>query len=133
MKMEIDHIGYAVKDINTAIAAFEKIGYTFGISITDEMRHVMASIGTLGSFKIELISPMGEKSPVDNYLKKLGNTPYHICYKVDDINMAINTLKAQNFLLVLPPDFYKLLSGEAAFMFSVETGLIELVQYGIEG
>ena len=131
MKIEIDHVGYAVKDIETAIAAFQQLGYRFGKPITDNMHHVMAVMGSLRSLKVELLMPiMGGycTSPIDNYLKKIGNTPYHICYKVDNIDRAIHTLRVQKFLLVVRPSYYELLDSVAAFMFSVETGLIELVQ-----
>lgn len=60
LKIEVDHIGYAVKDINVAIAAYEKLGYLFTKPITDMARHVMASMGVLGNNKIELISPIPE-------------------------------------------------------------------------
>lgn len=131
MKMDIDHIGYAVKDIDAAMITFGKLGYKFGEPITDMTRNVMAVIGKLGNLKVELLTSIysgGIKSPIDNYLKKLGNTPYHICYKVKDIDRAIGTLRKQKFLLVVRPEYYELLDSVAAFMFSTETGLIELVE-----
>lgn len=57
MKAEIDHIGYAVKNIAAAVLAFEKLGYSFGRIVKDEKRHVMAVMGFLGTMKIELIAP----------------------------------------------------------------------------
>lgn len=58
----------------------------------------------------------------------MGNAPYHVCYRVDDVKKAVGMLKGEEFFLVSPPAYYELLDGVAAFMFSIETGLIELVE-----
>ena len=59
MRIDIDHIGYAVKDINAAVAAFEMFGYMFGELVNDDARNVIAVMGQLGSTKVELLTRYG--------------------------------------------------------------------------
>lgn len=58
----------------------------------------------IGGWKVELLSPIdGERSPVDGYLSKIGSTPYHICYQVEDIEGAISILQDCGFTLMSSP------------------------------
>ena len=47
MDLEIDHIGYAVKDMQSALRAFSLLGYTFSPIKPDEYRNVNVCVGTL--------------------------------------------------------------------------------------
>lgn len=78
---------------------------------------------------IELLSPIsGKKSPVDVYLQKIGNTPYHICYKVSDINKSVASLQDKGFTLISIPAPSEPLRGLVCFLYAPEVGIIELIQ-----
>jgi methylmalonyl-CoA/ethylmalonyl-CoA epimerase len=50
----------------------------------------------LPNSKIELLQPLGEKSPIAAYLEKNPNGGmHHICYEVEDVAAAVAKLKAQ--------------------------------------
>ena len=51
---------------------------------------------TLPNTKIELLEPLGDKSPINKFLEKNPDGGiHHLCYEVDDIIAARDTLKAQ--------------------------------------
>jgi methylmalonyl-CoA/ethylmalonyl-CoA epimerase len=51
---------------------------------------------TLPNTKIELLEPLGEGSPINKFLEKNPDGGiHHVCYEVDDIRVARDTLKAQ--------------------------------------
>lgn len=128
----VDHIGYAVKDIRSAIGSFEVLGYSFGSVRVDACRKVNVCLGesVCGGAKIELLSPMdGEKSPIDGVLQKNGAAPYHICYKVKDIHVAIERLGGYGFLLIDSPARSEPLGGDVCFLFSPQVGIVELIEY----
>jgi len=51
---------------------------------------------TLPNTKIELLEPLGDKSPINKFLDKNPDGGiHHLCYEVDDIIVARDTLKAQ--------------------------------------
>ena len=63
-------------------------------------------------------------------LKKFNNTPYHLCYEVEDLAQAIEYLKPEGFLLFKAPQRAMAISDSAqvAFLMHTRMGMIELVQ-----
>ena len=50
----------------------------------------------LANTKIELLEPLGEKSPIANFLKKNPSGGiHHVCYEVDDIMAARDQMIAK--------------------------------------
>lgn len=128
--MKIHHIGYAVKNIEEAIKNFKDLGYkTLGILEADEKRKVKIQFMQNDNYTIELISPSGEDSPIKNILTKIGNTPYHFCYEVENIERTIQMLKRKKYLLVENISPAKAINNQkVAFLFNNEIGLIELLE-----
>ena len=107
--MVVDHIGYVVRDIEKARHEFGVLGYEFEDLIEDFDRNIYILFGDNGNIRIELIQTMNteKSSPVREILRKNGPTPYHICYKTDDMEADIQKLKFQKWLLINPPRFAK--------------------------
>ena len=129
--MKIDHIGYAVKNIEKSINEFRKLGYVFDDVIEDNKRNVYICFGCLDGYRVELISPLDKNkpSPVDNYVKGNGNTPYHICYKTNNFNETIEELKKQKFMTVIEPEEACAFGGKrVVFMFNSGIGLLEIAE-----
>lgn len=129
--MNIDHIGYAVNNIDKAKKSMEALGYHFDETIEDYERGVVISFGELDDYRVELVAPMHDRSPVDMYLAKTGPAPYHICYKSADIETDIENLTKQRFKIYIPPTPAVAFGGRrVAFMYSLAVGLIELLEDG---
>jgi len=57
----------------------------------------------LGNTKLELLHPLGENSPIRNFLqKKPEGGIHHICIEVDDINVAVKQLQADGIKVLDP-------------------------------
>ena len=134
--MNVDHIGYAVKNIDASRQAFEELGYVFDPVVNDTDRNIFISFGRLGDYRIELVSPLDPAlpSPVDGTLKKSGNTPYHICYTSSRFEDDIKELQQKRFLLTIPPAPACAFGGRGggsrrvAFLYHLQIGLLELVE-----
>ena len=129
--MKIDHIGYAVKNIEKAVVDFTKLGFVFEKPVDDYDRNVRIVFGNNDSYRIELVSPLNKvnPSPVDLYLTKLGATPYHICYSSDSLEEDIENLKSQGFKEVIPP--HKAIAFDnrrVVFLSKLSMGLLEIVE-----
>ena len=93
----LNHIAIAVPDLAAASATYRS---TLGAKVSEPLPVAHQGVTTvfveLPNTKIELIHPLGEKSPIENFLK---NNPaggiHHICYEVEDIIAARDKLKAQ--------------------------------------
>ena len=127
--MKVDHIGYAVKSIDKAKRSLEVLGYSFEPTIEDKDRNIFLCFGELDGYRIELVAPMGEKTPVDMHLSKIGPTPYHICYKSDEIEKDIELLKANRYKVSVPlAPAVAFGNKRVVFLYSLSAGLIEIVE-----
>lgn len=129
--MKIDHIGYAVKRIDRAITAFQKLGYEFEPVIDDTDRNVKLAFGSKDSYRIELVAPLDKKleSPVDQYLSNAVGTPYHICYESESLDAEIEELKTQGYKVVIEPRPAVAFDGRrVVFMMNIGFGLMEIVE-----
>ena len=62
-------------------------------------------------------------------LKKIGSTPYHICYECSNLEDTISSLKEKNFVLIREPQLAPAIENRrVAFMYSGTVGLIELLE-----
>ena len=114
---EFDHIGIAVSSIDQS---FKKI--------PDPIQKVCVAFTNIHGFKVELVEPFGEDSPVTELLKKSIKT-YHICFRVKDVHKAIEKAKDSGFYCIAKPVPAKAFEGrKVAWLFSGTYGLIELLE-----
>jgi len=95
----LNHIAIAVPDLDAAIRQYQDIFGAFVTSPQDLPDHgVRVAMVKLPNTKIELITPLGENSPIHNFLQKhpLGGV-HHLCYEVGDIQKARDQLVAAGF------------------------------------
>ncbi len=128
--MRVHHIGYLVKKIDKAISSFEALGYSLTVPSTwDDGREAYICFLENNGYCVELICPSKESS-LYPLLKKYDNAPYHICYICDNLEQAIDELKAQRFMLFKDPAPAPVIGASArvAFLMSARVGMIELVE-----
>lgn len=127
--MRVDHIGYAVKNIDKAKKAMGALGFRFEETVEDKDRNIYISFGELDGCKVELVAPMGKDSPVDMHLSKVGAAPYHICYRSDDIEADIERLKTNSFKVFIPlAPAIAFDNKRVVFLYSLSVGLIEIAE-----
>ncbi|GGC58685.1 methylmalonyl-CoA epimerase [Pedobacter quisquiliarum] len=98
---KIEHIGIAVKNIESANLVYEKILGT--PSYKQELvqsEQVNTSFFKVGENKIELLEATGPDSPIAKFLAKKGEGIHHIAFDVDDIVSEMARLKAEGFVLL---------------------------------
>ena len=97
--MRIHHIGYLVKKMDKAVKAFLDLGYTLVQDVVlDDYRQVIICFMEKDGYMIELVSPASKESVVFDLMKKMGNTPYHICYETEDMDGQIAALLAEHYV-----------------------------------
>lgn len=101
MFTKIDHIGFAVHDIERSIAFYQE---SFGMSEWERIelpeRHMAVACARIGDMMIELISPTSEEASFARYLREKGAGVHHIAYKVDDIDASLNDLRDRGVRLI---------------------------------
>ena len=128
--LKIHHLGYAVEDLEASTREFSKLGYArIGDTTHDRERKVAIQFMKSGPYLIELIAPLGESSPVNSVLTKVGNSPYHICYEVDNIDAEISRLSGEAYLLVENAnEALAIDKRKVAFLYHADMGLVELIE-----
>ena len=97
----LDHIGIAVRNIETATAQYQRLAPVH-ILAEDEVASQMVKVRFLdvGHAKIELLEATSEKSPIAQYIAKRGEGIHHLAFRVNDIHAQYARLKAEGFVLV---------------------------------
>lgn len=90
----IEHIAIATEDLQRAALFWsEVLGIDHRAGEEVESEGVLTNIFDTGKGKVELLSELGEGSPITKFLDKCGPGIHHICLEVDDIEEAIRELK----------------------------------------
>jgi methylmalonyl-CoA/ethylmalonyl-CoA epimerase len=131
--LRFSHIGVAVPSISQALATYQAIfGYVvLSGPFDDPVQHVSVCFlgtGEPGDLTIELVAPLGDNSPVSKVLAK-GLGAYHICYKVDDIEAALEYVRSQGCIVVSRPEPATAFEGKRiAWFYTPTRQLMELVE-----
>ena len=93
----LNHVAIAVPDLEAAAAQYRD---TLGATVRapqDEPDHgVTVVFIELPNTKVELLYPLGDNSPIQGFLdKNPSGGIHHMCFEVEDILAARDTLKAQ--------------------------------------
>lgn len=128
--MRVHHIGYLVKKIDRAIPQFEKLGFVKnGEIVYDEIRDIDILFMNNDAYCIELVSPKSEKSVTWDLLKKMGATPYHLCYYSSNLEEDIDNLREAGYVPAGEPLPAPALGNKrVVFMYSRYSGMIELCE-----
>ena len=93
----LNHVAIAVPDLDKATAMYRD---TLGAKVSDPINEpdhgVTVVFVELPNTKVELLHPLGDKSPIQGYLdKNPSGGMHHVCYEVDDIMVARDRMKAE--------------------------------------
>jgi methylmalonyl-CoA/ethylmalonyl-CoA epimerase len=98
---KIEHIGIAVKNINTSNDLFKALFGEAHYKIEDvESEGVKTSFFNCGPNKIELLQATTEDSPIAKFIEKKGEGIHHIAFAVDNIEEEIARLKDEGFTMI---------------------------------
>tara|TARA_Y100001954_G_scaffold43444_1_gene44908 strand:- start:522 stop:926 length:405 start_codon:yes stop_codon:yes gene_type:complete len=92
---KLNHIAIATPNLDKAIRSYKDI---LGVKISDPLDQIEHGVKVvfieIPNTKIELLEPLGENSPIENFLEKNKKGGiHHICFEVEDIDSAILRLK----------------------------------------
>jgi len=97
--MTLDHIGIAVRNIDTAKKMYETILQTtsYHEEILESQKVKVAFFKTGQDSKIELLEGISEDSPISKFIGKKGEGIHHLAFLVADIYIEIERLKKEGF------------------------------------
>ena len=97
----VDHVGIAVRDLDAAIAFYER---TFGVTLahreTVEEQGVEEAMFRVGESWIQLLRPLGPDTPVGKFVEKRGEGVHHVGYGVSDLKQVLEHLRSEGVPLI---------------------------------
>lgn len=131
MITKIDHVGIAVKNLEEAKEFYEKVlGLTVtGIEEVAEQKVRVAFIPT-GDSELELLESTDPDGPIARFIEAKGEGIHHLALRVENIDQALEELKAQGIRLIDEKPRYGAGSARIAFIHPKVTfgTLIELCE-----
>ena len=101
MFRKIEHIGIAVKNLDSANRMFEELASAELLKVESvESEGVKTSFFKLGETKIEFLEATNTESPIAKFIEKNGEGMHHIAFDVEDIHSEISRLKGLGFQLI---------------------------------
>jgi len=98
---KVEHIGIAVKDIESAIITYETLLNTSCYKTESvESEGVKTAFFKTGTNKIELLEATNENSAIAKFIEKKGEGIHHIAFDVDDIVSEIERLRNAGFTIL---------------------------------
>lgn len=124
------HIGTAVASIEKVKPFYISMGYEVSETVIEPVQKVYVAYARKeGMPTIEMLEPIDETSPVKQILKKNGNTPYHTCYGVDNLQDTIADMRKEGFRpLGKPVPGHGLGDALMVFMYNINFGLIQIME-----
>jgi len=103
--MKLDHICFAVKNINEGILYWEDVfGYR---QMTDVINNTLQKVKVVflskeDSLLIKLIEPHLDNLALINFVNRGGGF-HHLCFRVEDMEAQLKDLKGKGLLTLVPP------------------------------
>jgi len=95
----VAHIGIAVTSIDAALAFYRDV---LGLEpAPPETADGATIVGvSLGDVQVELLEPRDATGPVAKFLAKRGPGIHHVCYRVPDLDRALERCRAAGYRLI---------------------------------
>lgn len=127
----IDHIGVAVEDLDAAIEL-----YRSGFRMAEQHRETVEEFGVeavlleVGDGHVELLRPLSPDTGVGKFLAKNGPGLHHVAYATEDIDAALDAVRAAGLALIDEQPRRGIRNSRVAFLHPKATGgvLTELVE-----
>lgn len=97
----IEHIGIAVKDLDEAIAYYEKVlgMRCYAVEEVKEQK-VKTAFFQVGQTKIELLESTDPEGPIGKFIEKRGEGLHHLAFAVKGLEDTLATVKDRGVRLI---------------------------------
>ena len=126
----VDHVGIAVKNLDESVKFYESLGFkASGYEVVAEQKVKVAFL-PCGDSELELLESTEPDGPIARFIEKNGPGIQHVAIRVDDIDKALEELKAKEVRLIDQVPRYGAGNARIAFVHPKATGgvLLELTQ-----
>ena len=113
--LTIDHLGIAVKSLETAKQFYRNLGLEIHGEEVVAGEQVKVAMVPLGESRIELLEPTGDSSPIARFLAKRGEGLHHVALHVHNLAATMERMKNAGTRFI--SDDIKIGAGGHAYVF----------------
>ena len=127
----IDHVGVAVANLDDAVALYsERLRMAVQHRETIAEQGVEAVLLEVGESHVELLRPLSPDTTLGRFLERSGPGLHHVAYGTDDIEAALESVRAAGLRLIDEAPRPGIRRSRVAFVHPSSTGgvLTELVE-----
>lgn len=96
---KIDHLGIAVPDLESALAAYEALGFRVEARHEVPTEKVRTAFLPVGESHLELLEPTDPASAIARFLEKRSGL-HHVCVAVRDLDAALAEMRSRGVPLI---------------------------------
>ncbi len=128
---KVDHIGIAVSNLDESVKFYSEIlGLALhGTEVVEEQKVKVAFL-PVGDTEVELLEATSPESPIAKFIEAKGQGVQHIAFRVENIEAALEEMKAKGIRLIDEKPRYGAGGARIAFLHPKSTNgvLIELCE-----
>jgi methylmalonyl-CoA epimerase len=95
----IDHLGWAVRSIDSARPHFEA-GLGLDMQSDERFPDVRVAFFGIGPSRVELLEPLAAESDLSRFIARRGEGLHHLALRVDDVAAALEEAPSHGFRLI---------------------------------
>ena len=99
MLQQIDHIGIAVKNLDDTVA-FYRLVMGLEVSSTEVFNGMKIAFLRIGDSELELLEDLTPDGTIARHVAKRGEGMQHVAYRVDNIEEALQDMRAKGIALI---------------------------------
>ena len=128
--MKVDHIGIAVRSVDSALRVYRSIGLDAAITETVPSEGVKVAFVPLGESHLELLESLTPDGVIAKFLEKRGEGLHHVALAVDDIVAAMDRSRSAGLAVIDERPRQGARGRKVAFVHPKSTGgvLLEFVE-----
>jgi methylmalonyl-CoA/ethylmalonyl-CoA epimerase len=99
MLQQIDHIGIAVKNLDETVAFYHQV-MGLEVSATEVFNGMKIAFLRIGDSELELLEDLTPDGAIARHVAKRGEGVQHVAYRVDNIEQALQDMRAKGVELI---------------------------------
>jgi methylmalonyl-CoA/ethylmalonyl-CoA epimerase len=95
----VEHVAIAVNDMASSMAMLERI-FDLKLEYQEQIGTTKLAMYPIGETYLELLEAAAPESPVKKWIAKNGESLFHLCFEVEDIDGALAELRQKGVKLL---------------------------------
>ncbi len=98
MALKFHHVAVATNNIANSAEIFKRVGFNIGNLYKDNLQQIEVQFAHFDNLAVEFVASFTNSSLVNNIFKKIGTSPYHLCFTSNNFTQDYNYILSLGFI-----------------------------------